>query len=141
MIKTDDEYLKTLNHVNILQKYIDEQCQSLQSFGLTDEQIEAAMQPISTYHQSLAEDVKTFERIKRGEGFIETNLSKIGILLISIRIFRGWTQKRLADALGVSEAQVSKDERNEYHNVSVNKAQRILDAMGSRLKITVELEM
>jgi hypothetical protein len=30
----------------------------------------------------------------------------------------------------VSEAQVSRDERNEYHGVTVDRAQRILEALG-----------
>jgi len=40
--------------------------------------------------------------------------------------------------LGVSEAQVSKDERNEYHGITVEKAQRILEALGIKLISTVQ---
>lgn len=40
------------------------------------------------------------------------------------------SQKELADRLGVSEAQVSRDERNEYHGITVERVRRILDALG-----------
>jgi transcriptional regulator with XRE-family HTH domain len=46
------------------------------------------------------------------------------------------SQKELAERLGVSEAVVSHDERNEYHAVSVDKAQRVLDALGLTMEVT-----
>ncbi len=52
-------------------------------------------------------------------------------------IANGLSQKELADRLGVSEAQVSRDERNEYHSVTMERAQRILDAMGETLTTRV----
>jgi transcriptional regulator with XRE-family HTH domain len=48
------------------------------------------------------------------------------------------TQKQLAHLLGVSEANVSRDERNEYHAVTVEKAQRVLDALG--VSVTTQVD-
>jgi len=39
----------------------------------------------------------------------------------------------LAERLGVSAAQVSRDERNEYHGITVERAQLILDRLGEKL--------
>jgi len=50
----------------------------------------------------------------------------------------GINQKELAQKLNVSEGQISKDERNEYHGVTLEKAQRILDALGVTLTTKVE---
>lgn len=58
--------------------------------------------------------------------------------LIGLRIYRGWTQKQLAEKLSVSETQISKDERNEYHNVSTEKAQRILRVLGANFSLEIE---
>ena len=44
----------------------------------------------------------------------------------------------MAEKLGVSEAQVSRDERNEYHGITVDRAQRVLDAMNETLRSRVE---
>jgi transcriptional regulator with XRE-family HTH domain len=47
-----------------------------------------------------------------------------------LRIARGWTQRQLAHALGVNEAQVSRDERDDYHGVTQERFARILQALG-----------
>jgi transcriptional regulator with XRE-family HTH domain len=62
----------------------------------------------------------------------------VGTLLIALRIANGLSQKEVAPRLGVSEAQVSHDERNEYHGITVDRAQRVLDAMGETLTSRVE---
>ena len=41
-------------------------------------------------------------------------------------------------AFGVHETQVSRDERNEYFNVTLERASRILDALNVELRTTVE---
>jgi hypothetical protein len=40
----------------------------------------------------------------------------------------------------VHESQVSRDERNEYHNVTVERAARILDALNAEVHSTVQLK-
>ena len=50
------------------------------------------------------------------------------------------TQRELARRLGVDEAMVSRDERNEYHGITVDRAKRMLDALGVRLVTRVEVE-
>lgn len=47
-------------------------------------------------------------------------------------------QRELAERLGVSEAQVSRDEHNEYHGITVDRVQRVLDAMNETLTSQVE---
>jgi transcriptional regulator with XRE-family HTH domain len=56
---------------------------------------------------------------------------------IATRIAGHLTQKELAERLGVSEAQVSRDERNEYHGISVQRAEKILRAMGAEASLRV----
>ena len=55
-------------------------------------------------------------------------------MLVALRIARGLTQRELSGRLGVHESQVSRDERNEYHGVTVDRASRVLDAMDVQLK-------
>lgn len=54
----------------------------------------------------------------------------MGKFLIALRIAFGLTQKELAGLLEVTEAQISKDERNEYHGVSFEKVGRIMEIFG-----------
>ena len=67
--------------------------------------------------------------MRRGELGTLTSLTSIGRWLIGVRIAKGLSQKELAELLGVSEAQVSRDERNEYHGITVERAQHILQTM------------
>jgi len=42
--------------------------------------------------------------------------------------------------LGVHETQVSRDERNEYFGITLERAAKILDALSVRLRSQVEIE-
>jgi len=47
------------------------------------------------------------------------------------------TQRELAERLGVHESQVSRDERNEYHGITLERAARVVDALGVEIRTTV----
>ena len=44
----------------------------------------------------------------------------------------------LSQHLAVHVSQVSRDERNEYHVITVDRAKRVLDALGAEMRTTVE---
>lgn len=113
--------------------FIREQEAQLRALNMTPEQVRRAMEPALSFHEQLKEEVEYYERIKRGDFRAISNLEHLGRLLIALRINRDITQKELAKRLGVSEAQVSRDERNEYHGITLERAQRILEALGFSL--------
>jgi len=102
-------------------EFIQKQREQLEQMNLTEEQINRAMEPALSFHEQLKEEVEYYERIKRGDFEALINLVGLEKLLIGIRISLGISQAELARRLGVSEAQVSKDERNEYHGISLEK--------------------
>jgi len=59
-----------------------------------------------------------------------------GKALIALRIARGLSQKELADLLGVSEPQVSRDEKTEYRGVTQKRYARILKALGVEERVS-----
>lgn len=85
-----------------------------------------------------SQQVGSYERLKRGDIAEMTNLHGLGHRLVALRIALGLTQRELASRLGVHESQVSRDERNEYHNITVERASRILDALGVRMRSEFE---
>jgi transcriptional regulator with XRE-family HTH domain len=91
-----------------------------------------------SFHAQLEEEVEWYERVRRREFTISHDVRNIGRTLIALRIANGLSQRELAEKLGVSEAQVSRDERNEYHGITIERAQRVLEAMGESLRIQVE---
>src|SRR5689334_13516193 len=115
-----------------------QQRQQLRALGMDDHEIERAMQPVVSFHEQLKEEVETYERILRGDVRPIENLSEIGRLLIALRIAAGLSQRDLAQKLGVSESIISRDERNEYHGISTDRAQRILNALQRKVRIEPE---
>lgn len=106
--------------------------------GFTREQIAKLREPLESFHLQFVEEVESYERLKKGQFSEFENLEGLGQVLIGLRIARGMTQRQLAEKLGVSETMVSRDERNEYHGITVERAMRVLDAIGARLVTRVE---
>ena len=107
--------------------------------GLKPREIKRALDPVRSFHDQLAEEVRAYGRLKRGEFSEVLNLRGLGQLLVSLRIARGLTQRKLAQRLGVHETLVSRDERNEYHGITLERATRVLEAIGVEVHSRVEL--
>ncbi len=138
MIRTETEYQEAMRRFKQDTDMIDVQKARLAEANLGDEQIVAALEPSHAFHAQLSEEITWYENVCRGRFAAVKRLTDIGRLLIALRIYSGMTQKALADRLGVSEAQVSRDERNEYHGITIDKAQRVLDALHASLTTTVD---
>jgi DNA-binding Xre family transcriptional regulator len=139
MIRNEDEYREAVLRLTEEQKRIAMQKAELKKTGLTADEIKRVLDPIRSFQLQLQEDVQRYERLRRGEFEEIRNLRGLGSLLISLRIARGLSQRQLAELLGVHESQVSRDERNEYHGITLERAARILDALGVELRSAVEL--
>ena len=82
--------------------------------------------------------MESYERLLHGDFGVFINLRGIGQLLTGLRIAQGLSQRDLPERLDIHESQASRDERNEYHSIALDRASRILDVLGVKLKITVE---
>ena len=89
-------------------------------------------------HEQIKDEVESYERLKKGRLDELRNLHGVGQMLIGVRVAMGLSQRELAEKLGVHESQVSRDERNEYYGVTVERAVRILDALGVEATTRVE---
>ncbi len=117
MIRNEQEYKEAIGRIAAEEERLEEHRRSLETEGLDAEQVQRLVDPMLSFHAQLVEDVRSYERLRRGEFDALQNLHGIGRLLVGLRIFRGLTQKELADQLGVDPSQVSRDERDEYHNI------------------------
>ncbi|MBA2117970.1 helix-turn-helix domain-containing protein [Bremerella alba] len=137
MIRNEAEYQEAVQRIEQEAERIEAQRQALESMDLTQEEVERAMGPIRSFHEQFKEEVTSYERLKRGEFEEVENFYGVGRLLIALRIAQGISQRDLAKRLGVHESQVSRDERNEYHGATLERANRILDALGVDLRTQV----
>lgn len=140
MIKTEKEYQDALRRMDEDKAVVAKQREALKKQKFTAVQIEKALEAIFTFHEQLAEEVQWYERVKRGNLGTLSSLASIGRYLVALRIRAGITQKELADKLKVAESQVSRDERNEYHGISVERAQKIMDLLHAKIQATVDIE-
>ena len=140
MIRNENEYKEAVARLDDERKRLGEHRARLKGARLTKEEIKRVIDPIETFHLQLKEEVESYERLKRGEFDELENLRGLGPLLIALRIAQGISQRGLAERLGVHESQVSRDERNEYFGINLERAAKILDALNARLRTRVEVE-
>ena len=129
MIRNEAEYQEAVQRIADEQKRLKEQRAKLNELDLSQEEIKRVLDPMKSFHEQLKEEVASYERLQRGEFDELQNFEGLGRLLIALRISQGISQRELAERLEVHESQVSRDERNEYHGVTVDRANRILQAL------------
>jgi ribosome-binding protein aMBF1 (putative translation factor) len=140
MIRNEAEYQEASVRLNDERTRLADHAARLKKTGLSDEEIKRVIDPIESFHLQLKEEVESYERLKRGEFDELENLRGFGHLLISVRIAQGISQRELAKRLKVHESQVSRDERNEYFGITLERAMKILDALNVRLHTKIEIE-
>jgi ribosome-binding protein aMBF1 (putative translation factor) len=140
MIRTETEYREAATRLADERRRLADHSERLKEAGLSDEEIKRVIDPMESFHLQLKEEVESYERLKRGEFEELENLRGLGHLLISLRIAQGISQRELARRLNVHESQVSRDERNEYFGITLERAVKILDALNVRLHTKVEIE-
>ena len=140
MIRNEAEYQEASQRLVQESLRLAEHRVRLKAAGLGDEEIMRVIDPIESFHLQLQEEVAAYERLKRGEFAELDDLRAVGPLLITSRIAQGISQRELARRLGVHESQVSRDERNEYFGITLERAAKILDALNVRLHTRIAIE-
>ena len=139
MVRTEKEYQQMVKRLEQEKGLVSKQRQQLEQEGLDKAQIQRLMDPLESFYMQLQEEIQTYERLCRGELNELYNVRSIGHLLISARIARGLSQRELAQRLGVNESSISRDERNEYHSITLDRAARILEILGVAFHAVPEL--
>ena len=140
MIRNEAEYQEASKRLVEELRRFDEHRSRLMAAGLGEIEIQRVIDPLESFHLQLKEEVEAYERLKRGEFEELENLRGVGHLLITSRIAQGISQRDLARRLGVHETQVSRDERNEYFGITLERAAKILDALNVRLRTHVAID-
>lgn len=138
MIRNEQEYKAAVEKLKNEEKRLRDYQKELREEGLTAPQIKRLMDPLRSFAMQLEEEVAYYDKLKQGIFSPLDNFSGMGKLLVALRISKGVSQKDLADALGVDKSSVSRDEKNEYHGITVERVARILEALGVHLKTEVE---
>jgi DNA-binding XRE family transcriptional regulator len=134
MIRNESEYQEAVRRIQEEKRRLADHRKRLEEVNLSGEEVERALDPLRSFHLQLEEEVASYERLQRGDLGELRNLHGLGRSLVMLRIALGLTQRELAQKLGTHESQVSRDERNEYNGITVERASRILDILGVELR-------
>jgi ribosome-binding protein aMBF1 (putative translation factor) len=140
MIRNEAEYQQASARLAQKRKRLAEHRARLTQTGLAEDEIQRVIDPMESFHLQLEAEVESYEKLKRGEFEEVENLHGLGRLLIALRIAQGISQRELARRINVHESQVSRDERNEYFGITLERAIKILDALHVKLHTRVEIE-
>jgi transcriptional regulator with XRE-family HTH domain len=132
MIRNDREYQYTLERIRDFEAQCTAVKEQLSREGHGEEDVMAALAGTEAILDDLRFERDFYDRL-RGEGVRvvpDYPPEERGKALIALRVATGKTQRQLAAALGVSEAQISRDEKNDYHGVTQERYARVLKALG-----------
>lgn len=81
--------------------------------------------------EDLRAEIAEYELLRSGavSTFEANSLAELPTLIVKARIARGWTQRDLADALGVAEQQIQRYEATGYRAASLARLCDIADAL------------
>lgn len=83
-------------------------------------------------------DYKTLQDPK-GKVRLEDSADALGALLIKARIARGWSQRELAERLGLQMQKIQQYEATEYAGASVTRVREILQALGVTARVQLQV--
>ena len=137
MIRNEAEYQEAVRRVQAERARFDQYAADWKAKGYSPPEIARLLEPLQSFHMQQTEEIESYQRLKQGRFDAFENLRGLGQLLIGLRVHLGITQRQLAERLGVSETMVSRDERNEYHGITVERAARVLEALNARIETRV----
>lgn len=137
MIVNEQQYRATEKAITDLQNSL----AGFNEFAL----IEAGIDPLLVRAQrssiqaaigELTDKLEQYDLARRGDeaAFQVQRLEDVGAQLIAARIANGWTQKSLAERLGLKEQQVQRYEKERYRMASLERLSDVARVLGVRLE-------
>ena len=97
---------------------------------------------VNAQADDLRAEIADYEQLRSGQvsTFTAGTLAELATVLVKARVARGWTQRQLADALGMAEQQIQRYEANEYRSTSLARLCDIADTLGVQVEQRAELK-
>lgn len=129
MIRNEREYRHTLKEIQVREQQRAKLNQDYIEQGLDSDTIKRLLDPAECFLLDLKEEAQEYQNLKQGKLGKFMDLRHLGKYLIKLRIARGVTQRQLAELLNVKESLVSRDEHNEYHGITVERAMKLIEVL------------
>lgn len=135
MIKSKLEYERAKQEVEKYNARMQSEVQECRKLNLSDDEVNRLIAPSRAYYDQISTEIDSYEKLLNHDERELKRLSEFetpGRFLIALRLFRGVSQKQLAQMLRVDPSQVSRDEKNEYHGASYERLKSVFETLGFR---------
>lgn len=111
---------------------------SLTSSGISVAVIEKHTEMLKRRRQNLLAAIGAYESLKsQNSALLDEWNDEPGVVLVLARIFRGLSQRQLAQKLGMREQQIQRYEADRYRSISLSNFKRICLSLGVELTATI----
>ncbi|MGI6420596.1 MAG: helix-turn-helix domain-containing protein [Syntrophomonadaceae bacterium] len=131
MIKTEQEYRCTRAKCKEYHEKMQKQVQEMKARGYLEDEIRCLTGPTARVLNKSRRDMELYQRLKKGDAGALRELP-LNLQLIGLRIFLGISRTELASLLGISRNELAREENNEYQQLTLERYEEILRAMGVR---------
>lgn len=141
MIKNERQYRITQARVEEFRQGIAQSEQEHRTSKLHPKLQQAQADALRSQLQSLERELREYEELKSGRHRVLTYASfdELPKALVQARIARGWTQKDLADRLGLDEQKIQDYEATDYQRASLARLREVVRALEIEIREEVKL--
>ncbi len=99
--------------------------------GKRSKLVQLEIDAVRAQADDLRVELEEYDGLRSGavSSFEASSLAELATLLVKARIARGWSQRQLADILGIAEQQVQRYEATEYRSASLARICDVADAL------------
>ena len=141
MIKNERQYRITQARAEEFRRTIVRSKQDQASRKLHPKLRQAQADALQSQLQTLERELREYEELKSGRQKVLTYASfdELPKALVQARIARGWTQKELADRLGLDEQKIQDYEATDYQRASLGRIKEVVRALKIEIREEVKL--
>jgi ribosome-binding protein aMBF1 (putative translation factor) len=141
MIKNERQYRITQARAEEFRRAIAKSEQEEASRKLHPKLRQAQADALRSQLETLERELREYEDLKAGRQKVLTYASfdELPKALVQARIARGWTQKELADRLGLDEQKIQDYEATDYQRASLSRIKEVVRALEIEIREEVKL--
>ena len=104
--------------------------------------LKAMREGLESQLQDLQKELSDYEKLRDGTvtTIVVDSILELAVGLVKARIVRNWTQKELAERLGLPEQQIQRYEATLYKGAAVERLQEVADALKVRVQEIITIE-
>jgi len=141
MIKNERQYRITQTRVDEFRQTIARWEQERRASQLHPKLQKAQADALRSQLETLERELKEYDDLRSGRRRVltYTSFDELPKALVQARIARGWTQKELADRLGLDEQKIQDYEATDYQRASLARIKEVVRALEIEVREEVKL--